>query len=146
MELSEDGSFNAGNDDTAAYLQLRSYTINEYFLQGHVENKLHYNGASTLSVSVEDGATWIITGESLVTKLSIADGAFVKGTLTTNPDGTLKLAAGSGFIPAGEYGTIESAASGEMSSASGEASGSASGETTGTASGEASGSASGEAS
>ena len=155
VELSEDGSFNAGNDGTAAYIQIRGYTINEYFLQGHVENKLHYNGASTVEVNVEDGAEWNVAGESLITKLTVADGAVVKGSLTVNDDGTLTLTAGDELIPAGEYGTIEPGASGEASdSASGEASDEASGDYTveptaaasGEASGEASGSASGEAS
>ena len=148
VELSEDGSFNAGNDGTAAYIQIRSYTIDEYFLQGHVENKLHYNGVSTVEVVVEDGAEWNIVGESLLTKLTIADGAKVKGILTVNEDGTLTITAGDELIPAGDYGTIEPASSDEMSdsSASGEASDEASGEASVEASGEASGSPSGEAS
>ena len=134
--LGEDGSFNAGNDGTASYIQIRSYTINEYFLQGHVENKLHFNGVSTLEVIVEDGAAWNVAGGSLLTKLTVAEGASVKGTLTENEDGTLTLTAGDALIPAGAYGTIEPAASGEMSGSS--ASGEASGEASGTASGEAS--------
>ena len=145
VELSEDGSFNAGNDGSAAYIQIRSYTINEYFLQGHVENKLHYNGVSTIEVVVEDGAEWNVAGESLITKLTVADGAKIKGTLTVNDDGTLTLTAGDELIPAGDYGTIEPAASDEMSSsASGEASAETADEAAVSASGEASGS--GEAS
>ena len=69
------------NEADAAYIQIRSYTMNEYFLQGHVENKLHYNGAATISVVVEDGAEWNVAGESLITRLTIAYGAVVKGTL-----------------------------------------------------------------
>ena len=148
--LDADGSETA-NEAEAAFIQTRSYTITQYFLQGHVENMLHYNGASTIEVVVEDGAEWNVAGESLITKLTVADGAKVKGTLTVNDDGTLTLAAGDELIPAGEYGTIEPASGGSSSgeasgSASGEASGSASGEASGSASGEASGSASGEAS
>ena len=147
VELSEDGSFNAGNDGTAAYIQIRSYTINEYFLQGHVENKVHYNGVSTIEVVAEDGAEWNVAGESLLTKLTVADGAKVKGTLTVNDDGTLTLTAGDELIPAGEYGTIEPAASDEASGeASEEADVSASGEASDAASDEASASPSGEAS
>ncbi len=139
--LDADGNETA-NEAEAAFIQTRSYTITQNFLQGHVQNKLHYNGASTITVSVEDGGTWNVAGESLITKLAVADGAVVKGTLTVNADGTLTLTAGDGLIAAGEYGTIEPAAA----SASGEASGSASGGASGAASGEASGSASGEAS
>ena len=111
------------NEGDAAFIQIRSYTVNEYFLQGHVENLPYYNGVSTIEVVVEDGAEWNIAGQSLVTRLSIADGAAVHGTLIENADGTLTITAGDDLIPAGEYGTIEPAASEEMSfSASGEAS------------------------
>ena len=111
----------------AAFIQFRSYTINEYFLQGHVENLPWYNGVSTVEVAVKDGAEWNVAGQSLITKLTVADGAAVRGTLTENADGTLTLTAGDGLIPAGEYGTIEPAPSEEMTFfASGEASGEAS--------------------
>ncbi len=139
--LDAEGNETASEAD-AAYIQIRSYTINEYFLQGHVENKNYYNGAATLAVIVEDGAEWNVAGESLITKLTVADGASVKGTLTVNADGTLTLTAGDDLIPAGEYGTIEPAAA----AASGEASDSASGEASVETSGEASSNPSGEAS
>ena len=96
----------------AAYIQIRSYTINEYFLQGHVENMIHYNGAATISVVVEDGAQWNVAGESLVTKLTIADGAVVRGALVENADGSLTITAGEDIIPAGEYGSIEAVGGG----------------------------------
>ena len=137
VELSEDGGFSAGNDGSAAFIQIRSYTINEYFLQGHVENKLHYNGVSTIEVVVEDGAEWNVAGESLLTKLTVAEGAAVKGTLNVNEDGTLTILAGDELIPAGEYGNIEPQSSDEMdTSASDEVSDVASGEASGAASGE----------
>ena len=121
------------NEADAAFIQFRSYTINEYFLQGHVENLPYYNGISTLEVIVQDGGVWNVAGTSIITRLTVADGATVHGTLTENADGTLTLTMGDGIIPAGEYGTIEPAPSAEMSfSASGETSGEAS-----TASGEA---------
>ena len=117
------------NEADAAFIQIRSYTVNEYFLQGHVENLPYYNGVSTVEVAVEDGAEWNVAGQSLITKLSVADGAAVRGVLTENADGTLTVTAGDELIPAGEYGAIEAAPSEEMSfSASGEASDSASGE------------------
>ena len=90
----------------AAYIQITDYTINEYFLQGHVENKIHFNGASTISVTVAAGAEWDVAGESLVTSLVIEDGAVVKGSLTENADGsvTITAAASDETIPAGTYG------------------------------------------
>ncbi len=103
------------NEAEAAFIQIRSYTVREYFLQGHVENIPHYNGVSTIEVVVEDGGTWNVAGQSLITRLTVADGAVVRGTLTENADGTLTLTAGEGIVPAGDYGTIEPAASGEAS-------------------------------
>ena len=97
------------NEAGAAFIQTRSYSVNEYFLQGHVENLPYYNGTSTLEVVAQNGAEWNVAGQSLLTKLTIADGAAVRGTLTENADGTLTITAGDALIPAGEYGTIEPA-------------------------------------
>ena len=88
----------------AAFIQITDYTINEYFLQGHVQNLLHFNGASTISVTVGDGAEWTIADESLITSLVIEDGAVVKGALVENADGSVTITAGSSVIPAGTYG------------------------------------------
>ena len=173
MLLSEDGSVNAGNDGTAKYIQITDYTINEYFLQGHVQNMLHFNGASTIAVNVAAGAEWIVAGESLITSLTVEDGATVLGTLTQNADGSLTLTAGDEAIPAGTYeggveaiggagsvgggvtadGTLDVAAAaaaiadtGAAASESASAEAPASGEASAEASAEASGEASGEAS
>ena len=102
--LDAEGNANAGNDGTAAYIQITDYTINEYFLQGHVENMNYFNGASTISVNVSGSAVWNVSSESLITSLTIADGAVVKGDLTMNADGSLTLTAGHNIIPAGTYG------------------------------------------
>ncbi len=100
-----DAQGNVTKDESkAAFIQITKYTINEYFLQGHVENLTHFNGVSTIDVTVEDGAEWIVTGESLITKLTVANGAFVKGNLVENADGSLTITAGSSIIPAGTYG------------------------------------------
>ena len=100
------------NEDEAAYIQFKSYTINQYFLQGIVENKNHYNGSSTIEVVVEPGAIWNVTGESLITGLTVAEGAIVKGIMTENEDGSITIAAGAGIIPAGSYGSIEAVGGG----------------------------------
>ncbi len=96
----------------AAFIQFTEYTINQYFLQGHVENLPYFNGVSTLEVNVGDGAEWIVTGESVLTKLTVANGAFVKGNLVENADGSLTVTPGSSIIPAGTYGGSISAQGG----------------------------------
>ena len=68
-------------------------------------NHTYYNGYSAINVTVEDGAEWLVTGDSLITYLSVADGALVYGVLTENEDGSLSIAEGTDPIPAGEYGT-----------------------------------------
>ncbi|MGM9614807.1 MAG: hypothetical protein ACI3W7_04680, partial [Oscillospiraceae bacterium] len=88
----------------AAFIQITDYTINEYFLQGHVENITYFNGNSTTEVVVEAGAVWNIADESLVTGLTVAEGAVVKGTLVENADGSVTITAGNDVIPAGTYG------------------------------------------
>ena len=110
---------------------------------------------TTIQVNVNDGAQWIVQGESLITGLTVSDGAMVKGTLVENADGTLTLSAGHSIIPAGTYGGTIAAvgggstvgggidASGElnvgaavdaMAAEQGTASGNASGEASGNAS------------
>jgi hypothetical protein len=99
--------------DEAAFIQFQTYTINEYFLQGHVENLVHYNGASTAEVVVEAGAEWNVADESLLTSLTVEDGAVVKGTVTENADGTVTLTASNDVVAAGVYGgTIEAVGGG----------------------------------
>ena len=96
----------------AAYIQIRSYTEEEYFLQGHVQNKLNYNGASTIEVVVAADGVWNVAGESLITGLTIEEGATVKGALTENADGSLTIKASDDVIAAGEYGSIEAVGGG----------------------------------
>ena len=109
--LDADGNITT-DEAKAEYIHITEYTIAEAFLQGHVENMIHYNGASTIAVVVEKGAAWNVAGESLITSLSIANGATVKGTLTENADGTLTLTASNQTIPAGEYGGSNAAVGG----------------------------------
>ena len=100
-----DAEGNVTTDESkAAFIQITEYTIRQYFLQGHVENLIHFNGVSTAEVVVEDGAVWNVAGESLITSLTIEDGAVVKGTLVENADGSLTLTAGDDIIAAGAYG------------------------------------------
>ncbi len=96
----------AETDDAseAAYIQITDYTINEYFLQGHVQNIAYYNGAATATVIVEDGATWTVAEESLITALTVADGATVYGEVIDNGDGSITLIPSDEALEAGEYG------------------------------------------
>ena len=108
-----DAEGNVTEDEAeAAYIQFQLYTMNQYFLQGHVENKNYYNGSSTIEVVVKDGAIWNVTGESLITGLTIEEGSIVKGILTENADGSITIAAGAGTIPAGSSGSIEAVGGG----------------------------------
>jgi hypothetical protein len=53
------------------------FTIDDYYYLGHVENRNHRNGNSSLSVSLTHGATWKVSGESYISSLIIDDGAIV---------------------------------------------------------------------
>jgi hypothetical protein len=66
------------------------FTINEYYYLGHVENRNHRNGNSSLSVSLTDGAIWEVTGESYISSLIVEDGAIVgskRNTVVMTVDG-----------------------------------------------------------
>ena len=88
--------------DEAAYVHFTQFAVPEYFLLGQVENAVHYNGLSTVDVTVD--GTWIVEEESLVTYLNIAEGACVYGELIENADGTVTILPSQNLIPAGEYG------------------------------------------
>ena len=51
------------------------FTINEYYYLGHVANRNYRNETSTISVSLKDGGKWTVTGESLISKLVVDQGA-----------------------------------------------------------------------
>ena len=108
-----DADGNVCEEADAAYIQFLSYTINQYFLQGHVENKLYYNGTSTIDVVVSAGAEWTVEEESLITSLTVADGAVVKGEIVENADGSLTIVASDNEIAAGAYGSIAAIGGGE---------------------------------
>lgn len=96
--------------------KVKDFTINEYYYLGQVENRLYWNGISVAEVTVKAGGQWDVTGDSLITKLVVEEGAVVHGTVTVNEDGTLTVSASEEVIAAGTYGTIEAqaAASGGM--------------------------------
>lgn len=51
------------------------FTIKEYYYLGHVANRNYRNGTSSINVSLKDGGKWIVTGESLISKLVVDNGA-----------------------------------------------------------------------
>jgi hypothetical protein len=53
------------------------FTIDEYYYLGHVENRNHRNGNSSLSVSLTDGAVWKVTDKSYISSLIVEDGDIV---------------------------------------------------------------------
>jgi hypothetical protein len=55
------------------------FTINEYYYLGHVENRNYRNETATISVSLTDGGKWVVTGESLINKLSVCCGNAIEG-------------------------------------------------------------------
>ena len=71
--------------------QVTSFTIAEYYNIGHVANRFYNNGDNTIAVNLTDNAVWNVTGDCLLSSLSIADGAVVQGlggTVTMTVDGT----------------------------------------------------------
>ena len=51
------------------------FTINEYYYLGHVANRTYRNDTSTVEVNLKDGGKWTVTGESLISKLVVDNGA-----------------------------------------------------------------------
>ncbi len=59
--------------------QLTSFTIAEYYDIGHVANRFYNNGDNTLTVNLTDNAVWNVTGDCLLSALSIGPDAVVQG-------------------------------------------------------------------
>lgn len=110
----------------AAYIHFTRWSVNQYYLLGHVVNFVNVNGAANINVIVPDGSSWTVTDESVISYLNVQ--GTVYGSVTENADGTITVLPGADAIPAGEYGSMAVAgasASGEMGGsdeASGEAS------------------------
>ena len=70
--------------------QLTSFTIAEYYNIGHVANRFYSNGDNTLVMNLTDNAVWNVTGDCLLSSLTIGDDAVVEaqnGTLEMTVDG-----------------------------------------------------------
>ena len=99
-----DAEGNVTDESNAAFIQFNVYAMAQYFLQGHVQNLIHYNGASTIAVTVENGGVWVVSDESLITSLTVAADAVVYGDLVENADGTVTLTPSANVVAAGTYG------------------------------------------
>ncbi|MGI6107185.1 MAG: hypothetical protein ACOX8B_04545 [Lachnospiraceae bacterium] len=102
-----------GEDDseyeTVLGYQNTSFPISQYYDIGQVANMINYNGANDINMTVEDGAVWNVTEDSLISSLTIEDGGEVivpEGVTLTLTDGTV-LADGSAEVTlaSGTYGS-----------------------------------------
>lgn len=66
-------------EEEALACQNTSFTISEYYYIGQVANKIYFNGNNTIAVNLAAGSTWNVTGESLITSLTVAEGATLNG-------------------------------------------------------------------
>jgi hypothetical protein len=54
------------------------FTINEYYYLGHVENRNYRSETASVNVVLKDGGVWTVTGEGLLSKLTVENGT-IKG-------------------------------------------------------------------
>lgn len=87
----------ANKDDILSY-QNTSFDMGHYFDIGQVANLINYNGGNDIHVTLTDDAVWNVTGESLITGISVSDGAKV-----VVEDGAT-LTVGETVFEAGTYG------------------------------------------
>ena len=87
-----------------------------YLAARRVVNTPAHNAIGHIDVTLENGAVWNVTGESIIDSLTVGDGCVVNGVVTENADGTITVspagapAAASGEAPAPAAGgeqTIE---------------------------------------
>ncbi len=78
-------------EDQAAYIQFLRYTIDQYYLQGHVEDLPYYNGSAAIDVTVAQDGAWAVRSASIVTSLTVEDGGLVYGQVRDNADGSITL-------------------------------------------------------
>jgi hypothetical protein len=64
--------------------QNRYIPQSKYYQFGHVVNKAYYNKSNNVTVSMSKNSTWKVTGTSIITKLTVAKGASLKGNVYMN--------------------------------------------------------------
>jgi hypothetical protein len=85
--------------------QNTSYNINEYYSQGQVANLILKDGAP-INVTLTDGATWTVTGTSVISSLTLGQGSsviFENGATLTIGNVTFDS---KDTLTAGTYGTV----------------------------------------
>lgn len=55
------------------------FTSEQYYYLGHVENRPYHNGDNDAEVVLESGAVWNITGEGILTALTVGEGCVFNG-------------------------------------------------------------------
>ncbi len=60
------------------------FTAEEYYYLGHVANRNFFNGENAVELKMEGGSTWVVTKESLLTRLELAEGAVLQGKAFLN--------------------------------------------------------------
>jgi len=68
------------------------FTIDEYYYLGRVENRNHYNGDNDVEVTLEEGSAWTVTGESILSKLTVNEGAVLNGSVTVDGEAIVPAA------------------------------------------------------
>ncbi len=84
-------------------IQFLRYTMDQYFLQGHVQNMPFYNGDAAAAVTVAQNGVWVVENTSILTTLTVEEGALVYGELTDNGDGSITLRPSGETLEPGTY-------------------------------------------
>lgn len=85
MELSPDGYYyDYVKDADGNYVQATNFTIDEYYLLGHVVNKPYDNGYNKVEVKLTDNAKWTVTDSSYLSSLTVGKDAMIKASMTVN--------------------------------------------------------------
>lgn len=85
MQLGEDGYYyDYLTDADGDYVQATDFTIDEYYLLGHVVNQAYSNGYNTVSAELTDNAVWTVTDTSYLNSLTVGADASVAGRMTVD--------------------------------------------------------------
>jgi hypothetical protein len=60
------------------------FTSEQYYYLGHLENRPFHNGDNDVEVTLSDGSVWNVTGEGIITALTVGDGCVLNGTVTVD--------------------------------------------------------------
>lgn len=60
------------------------FTSEQYYYLGHVANRVFFNGDNAVEVVLEAGSVWNVTGEGILTSLTVQEGAVLNGRVTVD--------------------------------------------------------------